>query len=100
MTRWLGGGGEVIFLSVVFLLIFLPTVWGLWVAIAEIFTWRSDKFIAKQLYKKLGQDMYRGGPLRTRVWRRFKRGCWSAFLWIIGLSTLGLILWFIFGDLE
>ncbi len=100
MTRWLGGGGEVIFLTVVFLLIFLPTVWGLLVAIAEIFTWRSDKFIAKQLYKKLGQDMYRGGPLRTRVWRRFKRGYWSAFSWIIGLSTLGLVLWFIFGDLE
>ena len=87
-----------ILLSIIFLLVVIPTLWGLSVAFAEVFVWQSDKAIARQLFPKFGRDIYKGGPLKSRVWSAFKRGYWSAFWWIAGLTVLGLLLWLIFKD--
>ena len=87
-----------IFLSIIFLFVVVPTLWGLLVAFAEVFNWQLDKRVARQLSQKFGRDIYEGGLLKSRVWVTFKRGYWQAFGWIGTLVVFGLVLWIIFKD--
>ena len=74
----------VILLSIIFLFIVIPLLWAILVVLAKVLAWHGDKGFRK--------------PLGARAWRAFKRGYWSAFWWIAGLTVLGLILWLIFKD--
>ena len=87
-----------ILLSIIFLFVVIPALLGFLAAVAEAFAWQSDRGVAKQLSPKFGRNIYEGGPLRERAWSAFKRGYWSTFWWIIGLTAFGLLLWFIFKD--
>lgn len=66
--------------------------------IREVFVWQSDKGIARSLYKKLGRDIYEGGPLGTRVVDAFKVGFLNAVGWVFFLILLSLLLYSCFGD--
>ncbi len=74
----------VILLSIIFLVVAIPLLWAILVVLAEVHAWLGDKGFRK--------------PLRARAWRAFKRGYWSAFWWIAGLTVPGLLLWLIFKD--
>ena len=74
----------VILLSIIFLVVVIPLLWAILVVLAEVLAWLGDKGFRK--------------PLRARAWRAFKRGYWSAFWWITGLTVLGLLLWLISKD--
>ena len=87
-----------ILLSIIFLFVVIPLLWAILVAFAEVFAWQSDRAAARRLSPKFGRDIYEGGSLGTRVKIAFKRGYWSAFWWIAGLTVLGLLLWLIFKD--
>ena len=87
-----------ILLSIIFLFVVVPLFWAILVVLAEVFVWQSDRAAAKQLSPKFGRDIYEGGPLGARARSAFKRGYWSAFWWIAGLTVPGLLLWLIFKD--
>ncbi len=87
-----------IILSIIFLYVVIPLLWAILVVLAEVFAWESDRSTAKRLSPKFGRDIYEGGSLGARAWSAFKRGYWSAFWWIAGLTVLGLLLWLLFKD--
>ncbi len=87
-----------VLLSINFLIVVIPMLWGLFVAFAEVFEWQSEKAVARPLFPKFGCDIYEDGPLKLRVWGAFKRGYWLALNWVVGLAMLGFVLWLTIQD--
>jgi hypothetical protein len=82
----------------ILLLFGIPTLWGLLVAVREVFVWREDKVIARKLSLKFGRDVDEGGPLGPQVKNAFNNAFWAVFQGLLFIGLLGILLYSCFGE--